>query len=97
MTMDKQPMKIMAILDMYMYDGVPNEGGMQGFREILHRYKERNTINLNLSFEVLMSAEMLRFKVWILIFTYLPADYYSIGRQWGHRMGKEMTISILIR
>ncbi len=43
---DKQRVKV-AVLDLY--NGIANEG-MRGFREILHRYKEKN--NLDLTYEV---------------------------------------------
>lgn len=43
---EKKPLKV-AILDFY--DGIANEG-MRGFREILHRYKENN--DLDLTYEV---------------------------------------------
>jgi len=52
---DKQPIRV-AILDLY--DGIENEG-MRGFREILHRYKTKNDLNLTYEiFDVRQKAEV---------------------------------------
>ncbi|MDB5131549.1 MAG: synthase [Mucilaginibacter sp.] len=52
---DKQPIKV-AVLDLY--DGTANEG-MRGFREILHRYRAKNNLNLTVSeFDLRGKAEV---------------------------------------